>query len=83
MPARKTYVLDTSVVLSDPRALGAFDEHDVVLPLPVLGELEGKRHHPDLGWAARQALRRLESLRLEHGGLDSSVPANDGGGTLR
>jgi PhoH-like ATPase len=83
VPARKTYVLDTSVVLSDPRALGAFDEHDVVLPLPVLGELEGKRHHPDLGWAARQALRRLESLRLEHGGLDSSVPANDAGGTLR
>ncbi len=83
MPARKTYVLDTSVVLSDPRALGAFDEHDVVLPLPVLGELEGKRHHPDLGWAARQALRRLESLRLEHGGLDSSVPVNDAGGTLR
>lgn len=80
---RKTYVLDTSVVLSDPRALGAFAEHDLVLPLPVLGELEGKRHHPDLGWAARQALRRLEALRLAHGGLDSAVPANDSGGTLR
>ncbi len=83
MSLRKTYVLDTSVVLSDPRALAAFDEHDLVLPLPVLGELEGKRHHPDLGWAARQALRRLESLRLRHGGLDSPVPVNDAGGTLR
>jgi PhoH-like ATPase len=80
---RKTYVLDTSVVLSDPRALGAFDEHDVVLPLPVLGELEAKRNHPDLGWSARQALRRLEALRLGHGGLDTSVPVNDSGGTLR
>jgi PhoH-like ATPase len=83
LPVRKTYVLDTSVVLSDPRALGAFAEHDLVLPLPVLGELEGKRHHPDLGWAARQALRRLEALRLRYGGLDSPVPANDAGGTLR
>lgn len=83
MPVLKTYVLDTSVVLSDPRALGAFDEHDLVLPLPVLGELEGKRHHPDLGWAARQALRRLEALRLRYGGLDSPVPVNDAGGTLR
>lgn len=80
---RKTYVLDTSVVLSDPRALGAFAEHDLVLPLPVLGELEAKRHHPDLGWAARQALRRLEGLRLRYGGLDSAVPVNDAGGTLR
>lgn len=83
MPVRKTYVLDTSVVLSDPRALAAFDEHDLVLPLPVLGELEAKRHHPDLGWAARQALRRLEALRLRHGGLDSAVPVNEAGGTLR
>jgi PhoH-like ATPase len=79
----KIYVLDTSVVLSDPRALGAFDEHDVVLPLPVLGELEAKRHHPDLGWAARQALRRLEALRLRHGGLDTAVPVNAAGGRLR
>src|SRR4051794_41411990 len=83
VPLRKTYVLDTSVVLSDPRALAAFDEHDLVLPLPVLGELEGKRHHPDRGWAARQALRRLESLRLTHGGLDSPVPVNDAGGPLQ
>jgi PhoH-like ATPase len=76
-------VLDTSVVLSDPQALAAFAEHDVVLPLPVLGELEDKRHHAELGWSARQALRRLEALRLRFGGLDRAVPVTDVGGTLR
>src|SRR5664279_1320568 len=45
-----TYVLDTSVLLSDPSALRAFEEHSVVLPLPVISELEAKRHHPELGW---------------------------------
>ena len=80
---RRTYVLDTSVLLSDPRALGRFDEHDVVLPLVVLIELEGKRHHPELGWAAREALRTLESLRLEHGSLTLPIPVNDLGGTVR
>lgn len=55
--ATKTYVLDTSVLLSDPWALRKFAEHEVVLPVVVISELEGKRHHPELGWFARQALR--------------------------
>lgn len=55
--ATKTYVVDTSVLLSDPWALRKFAEHDVVLPVVVISELEGKRHHPELGWFARQALR--------------------------
>jgi PhoH-like ATPase len=76
-------VLDTSVLLADPWALGRFAEHDVVIPLVVLTELEGKRHHPELGWAARQTLRMLEELRLEHGSLLRPMPANDEGGTLR
>ena len=59
----RIYVLDTSVLLADPRALGRFAEHEVVLPLVVLTELEAKRHHPELGWAARQVLRALEELR--------------------
>src|SRR5690242_16294858 len=54
---RCTYVIDTSVLLSDPWALNRFDEHEVVLPLVVIGELESKRHHPELGYFARQALR--------------------------
>ena len=52
----RTYVLDTSVLLSDPTALRRFEEHAVVLPLVVLTELEAKRHHPELGWAARTAI---------------------------
>lgn len=78
----RTYVLDTSVLLSDPHALTKFAEHTVVLPLVVVSELEGKRHHPELGWFARTALRHLEDLRNEHGRLDQPVPANDDGGFL-
>ena len=79
----RTYVLDTSVLLADPQALQRFDEHAVVLPIVVLMELEGKRNHPELGWAARTALRQLEHLRLEHGSLTIPLPVNDQGGTLR
>jgi len=79
----RVYVLDTSVLLSDPRALARFAEHEVVIPLVVLTELERKRHHPDLGWAARETLRMLEDLRLAHGSLLRPMPANDEGGTLR
>jgi PhoH-like ATPase len=83
-PARpRTYVLDRSVLLADPRALVRFDEHAVVLPIVVLMELEAKRDHPELGWAARQTLRHLERLRLEHGTLTEPLPANEKGGTLR
>jgi PhoH-like ATPase len=78
----RTYVIDTSVLLSDPRALLRFAEHDVVLPLVVITELEGKRAHPELGWFARSALRLLDDLRLTHGRLDEPMLLNDDGGTL-
>ena len=77
------YVLDTSVLLADPHALVRFDEHDVVLPVVVLTELEAKRDHPELGWAARRALRLLEGFRIDHGSLTEPLPVNDHGGTLR
>jgi len=80
---RRTYVLDTSVLLSDPHALMRFDEHEVVLPVVVVTELEGKRAHPELGYFARQALRLLDDLRVSHGRLDTPIPLNDAGGTLR
>jgi PhoH-like ATPase len=80
--SRRTYVLDTSVLLSDPAALVRFGEHQVVLPLVVISELEGKRQHPELGWFARQALRMLDDLRTRHGRLDAPVPIGDAGGTL-
>ncbi len=80
---RRTYVLDTSVLLSDPRALRRFDEHEVVLPVVVIGELEAKRTHPELGYFARSALRELDDLRVRHGRLDEPVPVGESGGTLR
>lgn len=79
----RTYVLDTSVLLSDPRAMLRFAEHDVVLPVVVITELEGKRHHAELGFFARSALRLLDDLRVQHGRLDAPVPVGDAGGTLR
>jgi PhoH-like ATPase len=59
-----------------------FAEHEVVIPIVVITELEGKRHHPELGFFARSALRMLDELRVEHGRLDSPLPVNDQGGTL-
>ena len=78
-----TYVLDTSVLLSDPRAIERFAEHQVVLPVVVITELEAKRHHAELGYFARAALTRLDDLRVLHGRLDQAVPVGDAGGTLR
>ena len=81
--SRKIFVLDTSVLLSAPTSLEAFGDNDVVLPIIVLTELEAKRHHPELGWAARTALRRLEAIRERHGGLTEPFPVNGDGGTVR
>jgi len=80
---RRTYVLDTSVLLSDPAAITRFDEHHVVIPVVVITELEAKRHHPELGYFARQALRHLDDLRIEYGRLDTEIPVGVVGGTLR
>ena len=79
----RTFVLDTSVLLADPGALRRFAEHEVVLPVVVITELEGKRHHPELGFFARTALRVLDELRVTHGRLDEPVPVGDEGGTIR
>ncbi|MFV0407603.1 MAG: PhoH family protein [Propioniciclava sp.] len=78
----RTYVIDTSVLLSDPHALLYFAEHQVVLPLVVITELEGKRHHPELGYFARKALRFLDDVRTTYGRLDAPVPVNDAGGVI-
>jgi PhoH-like ATPase len=75
--------LDTSVLLSDPSALFRFDEHEVVIPVVVITELESKRTHPELGYFARSALRSLDDLRIKHGRLDAPLPIGDAGGVLR
>ena len=80
--SQRTYVLDTSVLLSDPRALFRFAEHEVVLPVVVVSELEKKRHDPEIGYFARQALRYLDDLRAKHERLDMPISVGDGG-TLR
>ncbi|HYJ77115.1 MAG TPA: PhoH family protein, partial [Actinomycetes bacterium] len=79
----RTFVLDTSVLLADPLSVLRFDEHEVVLPVVVIIELEGKRAHPELGYFARQALRLLDDLRVRHGRLDAPIPVGDLGGTMR
>ena len=79
----RTFVVDTSVLLADPGALRRFAEHEVVLPVVVITELEAKRHHPELGYFARSALRFLDELRITHGRLDEPVPIGDAGGSLR
>jgi PhoH-like ATPase len=75
-------VLDTSVLLSDPKALFRFKEQSVVIPIVVINELEKKRHDPEIGYFARQALRSLDDLRQEHERLDFPIEVGEGG-TLR
>lgn len=78
----RTFVLDTSVLLSDPKAMFRFAEHEVVLPIVVINELEKKRNDLEIGYFARKALRYLDQLRQEHERLDFPVEVGDGG-TLR
>ncbi len=80
--AQKSYVLDTSVLLSDPKAVLRFAEHEVIIPVVVISELEKKRHDSDLGYYARSALRLLDELRTTHGALNQPIPLNDDGGHL-
>jgi len=80
---RRTFVLDTSVLLSDPAAWMRFDEHEVVLPVVVIIELEAKRSHPELGYFARTALRMLDDLRVAGGRLDEPLSIGDNGGVIR
>ncbi|MBT4909232.1 MAG: PhoH family protein [Microbacteriaceae bacterium] len=75
----RTFVLDTSVLLSDPGAIFRFAEHQVVLPVVVISELEKKRHDPEIGYFARQALRNLDDLRHHHERLDFPIAVGEGG----
>jgi PhoH-like ATPase len=80
----RTIVLDTSVILADPNALLNFEEHEVVIPLVVIKELEGKRNDPVLGANARRALRLLEEWRTQPGAdMRRGVTVTPDGGTVR
>jgi PhoH-like ATPase len=78
----RTYVLDTNVLIADPEALTRFQEHDVVVPLTVVEELDKLKTRPDeTGVTARRAVRALEALR-ERGSLAEGV-VSPGGGRVR
>jgi PhoH-like ATPase len=79
----ETYVLDTSVLLSNPKSIFMYGANKIVLPLIVIKELESKRNDPELGYYARTALRQLEELRVTQGDLRAGVIVNEEGGTLK
>lgn len=63
---RKHYILDTNVLVSDPLAIYKFHEHEVVLPIIVIEELDHLKNRQDQGGqCARQAIRELETLRAQ------------------
>ncbi|HEX9342843.1 MAG TPA: PIN domain-containing protein, partial [Actinomycetota bacterium] len=76
---RRTYVLDTNVLIADPEAPSRFDEHDVVIPLTVVEELDKLKTRVDeTGGSARRAIRVLEDLRAQ-GNLSQGVGLPGGG----
>ncbi len=76
---KKIFVLDTNVLLNNPRAIFSFEENDVIIPLAVLEEIDNlKTQGSDLGYNARETSRILESLRLK-GDLDQGVELDEGG----
>ena len=79
--AVKTFVLDTNVLLHNPRALFVFEENDVVIPFDVIEELDGfKVRNDDLGRAARETIRQLDAFR-QRGELKEGVPIEHADGT--
>jgi PhoH-like ATPase len=81
---RLTVVLDTNVLLSDPDALYAFPNCDIVLPLTVIEELDDKKTRPDdVGYGARASVRALETHRVANGGTLDTPAALADGSTLR
>lgn len=79
---KKTYILDTSVLVHEPRALLVFQDNDVIIPMAVVEEIDGHKKRMDqVGKNARQVARYLDEFR-KRGHLDQGV-SMDGGGTLR
>lgn len=79
---KKVFVLDTNVLLHDPQAVFHFQEHDVVLPIVVIEEIDSfKKDQTEIGRNARTLSRGLDRLRAK-GNLSDGV-AMDGGGTLK
>src|SRR5512142_1151973 len=76
---KKNFILDTNVLLHDPRALFAFEDNNVIIPIYVIEEIDQfKRDLSELGRNARQVARFLDGFRKE-GSLASGVKVNAGG----
>ena len=80
----KNYVLDTNVVLSDPRAIYAFAEHNVIIPIPVLEEVESfKKGQAERNHQARAFLRELKALKEGNPQMPKSgYPLKTGGNLI-
>eukprot|EP00730_Choanoeca_flexa_P008211 TRINITY_DN12461_c0_g1_i4.p1 TRINITY_DN12461_c0_g1~~TRINITY_DN12461_c0_g1_i4.p1 ORF type:complete len:751 (+),score=205.15 TRINITY_DN12461_c0_g1_i4:1867-4119(+) len=82
-PPRKTYILDTSVLLHDPNALNSFEEHTVCIPLSVIADLDRHKKSPGaVGANARATIRQLDQLRT-NGDLCNGVYNEASGGHVR
>jgi len=78
----KNYVLDTNVLIHDPNAIHAFEDNNLVIPLPVIEEIDKLKTRPgEIGMNARQVARELDELRKK-GKLYKGVKV-DGGGLLK
>lgn len=76
---KKTFVIDTNVLIHDPECIFKFEDNDVVLPITVVEELDKlKKGHGDIPFSARQALRIIDSLR-ERGNISKGVKLDTGG----
>lgn len=81
--SRKTFVLDTNVLLHNPASLFMFDDNRVVIPFTVIEELDKfKKQNDDVGRNARQVIRELDRLRLS-GELAQGITWNGHGGSIR
>ncbi len=70
---KKTYVLDTNVILHSAQSLNAFEDNEVVIPMTVIEELDKfKRNQDELGRNTRQAIRQIDALR-QKGSLSKGV----------
>lgn len=81
---KKTFVLDTNVLLSDPNALFSFEENNIVLPMIVLEELDRHKDRQDeVGRNARETSRKLSILTKEHKVFDGPIPLGEKRGELK
>ena len=77
---KKSYVLDTNVLLHDPHAIFKFEDNDLILPIYVIEEIDQfKRDNTERGRNARTVSRVLDAVREQGGSLSAGVKIGDGG----